>query len=464
MLLGWSAADVTPDRPVVLRGQFHSRISERVNDPLTATVLALEAPNAAGEPEQAIMVSCDLVTVPGVIQERLREVLRPRLPAFDGRKLLLNATHTHTGPTIIDGAYPDESPPVMTPTEYADLFVERVADAVTEAWQHRAPAGVSWAYGHAVVGHNRRATYLDGHSEMYGKTNRPEFSGLEGYEDHGVDLLFTWDEQGNLTGMVVNLACPSQVTEGALFVSADFWHETRVELRKRFGGGLFVLTQCSAAGDQSPHLLVHQAAEQRMLGLRGLSEREEIGRRLRRAVEDVYELAKTQIQADLRLEHAVLTVGLPLRRVTEEEHRRALQQLQELEAQTPDPADSFAASRHFVMLRRNQRVIARYEQQDANPLYEVELHCLRLGDLAFATNPFEYFLDYGLRIKARSQAVQTFVVQLTSGGGQTDGTYLPTARAVAARSYGAEAVDNTVGPEGGQVIVERSLEALDAMW
>jgi hypothetical protein len=25
-------------------------------------------------------------------------------------------------------------------------------------------------------------------------------------------------------------------------------------------------------------------------------------------------------------------------------------------------------------------------------------------------------------------------------------------------------VDNTIGPEGGQMIVEKSLEALDAMW
>ena len=67
-------------------------------------------------------------------------------------------------------------------------------------------------------------------------------------------------------------------------------------------------------------------------------------------------------------------------------------------------------------------------------------------------------------IEARSPAEQTFVVQLASAGGQTDGTYLPTERAVAAGSYGAEAVSNIVGPEGGQVLVEKSLEALNAMW
>jgi hypothetical protein len=464
MRIGWSMADITPDKPVVLRGQFHSRISERVNDALTATALAIEGSDGEGNVEQAVMVSCDLVTVPGVIQQRLQGVLAERLPDLDVSKLFLNGTHTHTAPTILDGCYPDAGPGVMTPTEYADLFVERVAQAVVEAWESRAPGGVSWAYGHAVVGHNRRASYLDGHSEMYGKTDRPDFAGLEGYEDHGVDLLFMWDDDGSLSGIVVNIACPSQETEGANYVSADFWHEVRQGLWERFGDWVFVMPQCSAAGDQSPHLLIHKQAEQRMLRLRGLAERQEIARRIVRSVEDVYPLAGMEIDSNPILRHEVLRVGLPMRRVTDEEYQKATRQCEELEAQHPDLNDVFATSHHFVMLRRNQRVMARYEQQDANPLYEVELHCLRLGDIAIATNPFEYFLDYGLRIKARSKAVQTFVVQLASGGGETDGTYLPTERAIAARSYGAEAVDNTIGPEGGQMIVEKSLEALDAMW
>jgi hypothetical protein len=459
MRIGWSSADVTPDRPISLRGQFHVRLSERVNDPLTATALALEGSGA-----QALLISCDLASASGAIQERLREALRPRLPDFDVAHLVLNATHTHTGPTLEEGTYPDQGPEVMTPTECADLFVARVADAAVEAWRRRGPGAVSWAYGHAVVGHNRRAAYLDGHSEMYGKTDREDFAGLEGAEDHGVDLLFTWDDRSRLTGIVVNLACPSQVTEGASYVSADFWHETRVALRERFGEGLSVLPQCSAAGDQSPHLLLHQRAEQRMLERRGLTEREEIARRLVRSVEEVYDLARGDLQRDPVLKHAVLTVGLPARRITEEEYRQARRRGEELEAQHPDPADSLAVSHRFVMLRRNRRVVARYEQQDVEPGYAVELHCLRLGDVAFATNPFELFLDFGLRLKARSRAVQTFVVQLASGGGRTDATYLPTARALAAGGYGSEAVDNIVGPEGGQVIVERSLEALNALW
>jgi len=91
------------------------------------------------------------------------------------------------------------------------------------------------------------------------------------------------------------------------------------------------------------------------------------------------------------------------------------------------------------------------------------VHAIRLGDVAFATNRFEFYLDYGLRIEARSPARQTFVVQLVAGGEYT-GTYLPTARSVAGGSYGAGAYCNEVGPEGGQQLVEHTLRMLNELW
>ena len=85
---------------------------------------------------------------------------------------------------------------------------------------------------------------------------------------------------------------------------------------------------------------------------------------------------------------------------------------------------------------------------------------IRLGDIAIATNPFELYLDYGLQMKARSKAEQTFVVQLTAGRG----IYLPTARAVAGGGYSAMISDNIVGPEGGQILVDRTVELINGMW
>jgi hypothetical protein len=92
----------------------------------------------------------------------------------------------------------------------------------------------------AVLGHNRLQVDRAGKSLMYGNTSRPEFSHIEGYEDHNLNLIYTWDKSGKLTGVVVNAAVPSQVTESMHQISADFWNETRALMRAELGKDLYV--------------------------------------------------------------------------------------------------------------------------------------------------------------------------------------------------------------------------------
>ncbi len=70
-------------------------------------------------------------------------------------------------------------------------------------------------------------------------------------------------------------------------ISADFWHEVRQEIRRRFGEQIFVLGQCSAAGDQSPHVLLCKQSHQRMWDLSGKTERENIAVRIADGVQRV---------------------------------------------------------------------------------------------------------------------------------------------------------------------------------
>jgi len=456
LLIGWASKDITPEKPVALAGQFHVRISKYVHDPITATALAIESADENNENEQAIMVSCDLLGIEQEIQNRLRDIVKPKLPEFHTRKLFLNATHTHTGPVMSGGRYPEQGAEVMTPTEYVDLLLNRLSDVVVEAWESREPGGVSWALSHAVVGHNRRAVYSDGSAKMYGSTDRADFSHIEGYEDHSVDLLFFWNQEGELTGIVINIACTSQVTEGEYYVSADFWHEVRTELRKRYSDSLFVLPQSSAAGDQSPHFLLSEKAEENMRRRKGISEREEIAIRIADAVDYVFSVAKSDIQTEARLDHVVESLDLPVRKVTEEELERAKSEYDRLMEKQPLDENSS----DFSHLRRNKSLMDRYERQEKASFYQMELHVIRLGDIAIATNPFELFLDYGIRIKARSKALQTFVVQLAC----SSGGYLPTTKAVAGGGYGAEIASNRVGVEGGQALVDRTVELISEMW
>ena len=451
LFIGTAATSITPEEPVALSGQFHVRVAKTVESPVTANVLVLESRDGEKSLDSAIMVSCDLVVIREDIEPRIQKRVGEKVPEIDVRKIFVSATHTHTAPVMVEGKYPIPAEGVIQPAEYVEFLVEQVSDAIVEAWKNREPGGVSWGLGHAVVANNRRAVYADGSSVMYGKTNKPDFRRIEGYEDHGIDVLSLWDADKKPIAMAIDVSCPSQEVEGRSAVNADFWHETRGLLRKSYGKDLCILGWCGAAGDQSPHLMFRKAAEERMRKLRGLTRLEEIARRIATTAEDVQEVTKKDIRTDVKLVHLVRTLKIPTWKVTDEQYAAAKAEVEKL---SKNPA------LHRKMLWQ-KRVVDRYEQQKEGATYVRPIHVIRLGDIAICTNPFELYTDYGVQIEARSKAQQTFVIQLT---GVQSGSYLPTDRAVEGGGYSAIAASCQVGPEGGQALVDQTVEAINSLW
>lgn len=191
-----------------------------------------------------------------------------------------------------------------------------------------------------------------------------------------------------------------------------------------------------------------------MRKLRGLTPSEEIARRVANAVDEVFEAVRRDVYADVPFVHKSETLRLPLRQVTQAEYDAARKRYAEMSR--PGATDP---QRGFHMAH-DRNAIERFERQKSDPYFSIESHIIRLGEVAIATNPFELFLDFGVRIEARSRAEQTFVVQLACGSGQ----YLPTARGIAGGSYSTAVGSNKAGPEGGQVLVERTLELINSMW
>lgn len=450
VMIGAAATSITPDRPVALDGQFGTRISRGVDNPILATAVAIEARQDGRTVDQAVLVSCDLVAIRPPLLPPLRERLAGKLPELDARKVILTATHTHTAPVTEEGKYEIPREGVMQPSQYVEFLVGRLEEVIVDAWNERQPGGVSWGLGHAVVGYNRRAVYADGTAVMYGKTNRPDFRGIEGYEDHGLEMLFFWNEAARPLAVAVNVACPSQEVESGHRINADFWHDVRQQLHAGDFKDVLVLGWPGAAGDQSPHRMYRKAAEERMLKLRGLSYTQEIARRIVGEITDVCPLVRDDACTDVSFAHKVEDLALPKRKVTDKEAAEAQAQIDALTKKGD-------ATRRRLWL---QKVVDRYHEQDKTPTCSVEVHALRIGDVAIVTNPFELFLDYGVQVQGRSKALQTFVVQLTCGSGG----YLPTQRAVAGGGYSAVVASSRVGPEGGQVLADRSVELINSLW
>jgi hypothetical protein len=459
LLIGTAEADITPDEPVAVSGQFNLRIAKTVETLITANIIALESRKGDANRDVVIMASCDLLYIPSDVLELVRKAVRKRLPNLDTRKIFLNGTHTHTAPVLMLDKYPIPKEKVMQVEQYRSFLTRRVADAIVQAWNVRRSGSVTWGLSHAVVAYNRRAVYADGSAKMYGKTNIAKFRNLEGYEDHDVNTLFFWNGAGELIAAAVNVSCPSQEVESRSTVNADFWHPVRMALRKRYGRQLCVVGWTGASGDQSPHLMYRKAADERMRSLRGLDRLEEIARRITRAVDEAYEAVKNDRHSDVDLIHKVETIQLPMRLVTQAEYaeaKAAVEKATVLIKRNPE-----AAAREYRRMKWYAMTVNRFEQQQKNPkpMYEMELHVVRLGEVAICTNPFELFTDYGIRMKARSKAVQTFVVQLV---GQA--SYLPTEKAIRGGHYSAVVHSSLVGPEGGTILVDRTVNAINSLW
>lgn len=460
--IGTAAADITPTMPVMLEGL---QVVRTIHSPLTANVLAMESRQGDRAIDQAILVSCDLCILPG-IQEGFRKHLADRLAGFDTRKLFLAATHTHSSPAVtFHECEGKEYEGATRAKDYVPFLYERMAAAVVKAWESRAVGAVAWGLGHAVVGHGRRAVYSDGSAKMYGSTNDPKFRHIEGSEDHGVDILCFYDAQRRLKATAVTLACPSQTVYGV--ISADFWHEVRERLRRRLGQELCVLGFCAPAGDQSPAPLVGKQGETRMDQLRGLNRTQELGRRIAEAVEDVAGVIAKDIRSDVPLVHVVRQVDLSARLVADAEYSVAKKVCDGIDAKkTKDRNDRYWRIYYGLVV---DRYLA--QQKGNKKVCEVEIHVLRLGDVAIATNPFELYLDHGVQIRARSVAVQTILIQLASAPQDYVG-YVPTQGAVAAgglvlqpfNNYSATVLTNVVGPEGAQALVESTVEMIRRLW
>jgi len=506
--IGWAEEEITPWGPVLMAGLFHARLSEAIDSPLTVTALAMEQGG-----EQVVFVSCDLIQISADLQHAVLTDLRQAIDAkevvdLDPAKVVMHATHTHTAPIINsrhsqvallqDGRLP-ASVETIDIQAYIAFAACRIARVVMKAWTSRESGGIAYGQGYAAIGFNRRWVDRQGKAIMYGSKEAQKrqyeaarlpsgdkshhqidpaladiFRHIEGGEDHSIQVMATYGSQGGLSGLLVNVPCPAQEREDEFVISADWWHETRNELRKRYGQGqdLFILAQCSAAGDLSPHLLMGQAAHDRMLTLKGRSPGEEIAWRIADALDDILPHIDKDIFRHPAMEHRIATVALEANRLSEEVCEAASVEmvhwkeayLEELRALSDHP-ELCNGPRWYVditykygRMMAQQRVIDRYERQKEHPTVSATMHVIRIGDLAFATQPFEVYLDYGLQIKLRSPATQTFLVQLAGSG-----AYLPSPRSVQGGGYGSSPANNPVGPEGGQQLADYTVQAIRSM-
>ena len=195
---------------------------------------------------------------------------------------------------------------------------------------------------------------------------------------------------------------------------------------------------------------------------------EDAANRITDAFKEVLQWASKDKRSTVELKHNIKTVQLErflLPEIIVQQERVWHKDFVKMPFQTEGDKWQMMIYNSQLNAKRNRcaGVIKRFNQQKEMPAFETEIHVVRLGDIAFATNRFELFLDYMHRIQGRSPFIQTFVVQLVTDHKSADrgvGSYLPTERGEKNKGYGATAYSCSVSPKGGQQLVDHTVQML----
>jgi hypothetical protein len=284
---GAGKVDITPPPGLAMYGYFDRiekhELSTGTLDPLYARVVVLEV----GEKRLAL-VTLDLGrTFNEAWLGRMREAA---LKDSHIGALLVSASHTHSGPNIVD-IYPPGGPP-----EWENAAFDKILQAIHDAAAHLEPARLGTDHGLAYVSYNRRRVNPDGTVTMMW-TNAEKVA--NGPVDPTVGVLRVDRADGTPMAILVNYAChPVVYGSDNLRYSADFVGPMTATVESAFDGKPLCLFLQGAAGDIKPYFGPTSMAKG------GVEKCEWTGRELGTEAARVAKGIKTTASADPSLDYA----------------------------------------------------------------------------------------------------------------------------------------------------------------
>ena len=420
MKAGFAEIDITPPVGTHKIGWLKDIVSESVRDPLFARCAIFE-----NGKERVAFVQFDLLSIRWTQVNDLRKRIEKKF-GFPGDRIMVIATHNHAGPAVatIGDAPRDEA--------YIETLVRKVVSMFGTALEARRDAELGFATVFDFeVGHNRRILMRDGTSRTHGSFRDPNALAVEGPMDPEVAVLAARDREGRWLGMLVNYACHPTHLGGGTVLSAGYPGEFSRALKAQ---GVPVALFVNGAAGNIHH---NNPTAGRDMGL------EECGQKL--AADALAAVAKMAFKADWVLDGTRATVRLPYRKLTKQELAGTVKGAQRF----VDP---------MIYERTMPGLAARIRERKTQP---AEVQVLRVGDVAVAGIPAEYFVEHGLRIKMESHPAHALVAGFTNGMVG----YVPTAGAFKHSGY-----ETTLGPpsrlapEAGDKLADAAIRLVRKLW
>jgi hypothetical protein len=240
--VGLAAVKITPSEPVRMSGYAsRTQSSEGVNCDLFAKALAIE--DRTGN--RALLITTDLIGFRAAFAEPTCKLIAEKT-GLARRQILLNSSHTHTGPNLgLDaGELGYKGEQAEATVRYSRWLQERLVELAAESFSKLEPAALSWGMGVATFPMNRREFAPRG--VILGFNPR-------GHVDRSVPVLRIASSEGELRGVLFGAACHNTTLGGRdLAISGDFAGYAQ-QIVEREHPGVQAMFMQGCAGDANPH-------------------------------------------------------------------------------------------------------------------------------------------------------------------------------------------------------------------
>ena len=391
---GAAVIDITPSElPVRVLGSFLEQTANSIAEIINARSIALDD----GKTRIAIVV-VDSCMVPRELIDEAKDIASEKT-GIPTDHILVAATHTHSAPSAMGGLG------CRADDKYPDFLVPKIAEAVESAVKNLAPAKIGWTvvdvpeYTHCrrwVLRTDKIQNDPFGehmvHANMHPGYQNPDFIGPAGPVDTGLTVLSIRSLTGQPIAVMANY---SQHYKGAEAISGDYYARFAQMIEEMIAGGdneqpfVGIMSQ-GTSGDQ--HWMDYSKPARNM----GLDE-------YAKALADIVYQEYVKIKYHDWIPLAMVERKLKFRRRTPDAKRLAWARQVKSQIQGP--------------IARDQKEVYALEAiyLHEEPIRELKLQALRIGDLGICAIPNEVFGITGIKLKEQSPFRTQFNMELANG-------------------------------------------------
>jgi len=240
---GVARVDITPSGPIWMSGYAsRNRPSESVRQHLWARAIAIDT----GSGGRLVIVGTDLIGLPFEVADEVAARAKQKF-GIERSHLLLNSSHTHTGPVV----WPNLASMFALPPgedqklkDYAAHLSDDLVAVIGSALADLKPAAISFSFGQAGFAINRREATANGVKIGLNPS---------GPVDHEVPVIRIAGADGKLRAILFAYACHNTTLTGEFYqISGDYAGFAEAELESKNPSATAVFLQL-CAGDQNPN-------------------------------------------------------------------------------------------------------------------------------------------------------------------------------------------------------------------